>query len=181
MRKPGKRLRPSDLARHWWFRGEAVNKLRAFAVFLIAIILASNSSFGLHPAQNSDQDVLMLFARQAEDPIRIVQASFGADNLLLDARLENKSHNKVQTYRLGWAAVKKEDVRMGKGDVVAVPQGIDTTATFDIPGQGVPGKDELSRHPTGVIVYVAELQFQDGTKWQADTKKIRKEAIEMVR
>jgi len=33
----------------------------------------------------------MLFARQAEDPVRIVQASFGADNVLLDARLENKS------------------------------------------------------------------------------------------
>ena len=123
----------------------------------------------------------MLFARQAEDPVRIVQASFGADNLLLDARLENKSHNKVQTYRLGWAAVKKEDVRMGKGELVTVPQGVDTTAAFDIPGQSVPGRDELSKHPTGVLLYVAELQFQDGTKWQADTKKIKKEAIEMVR
>lgn len=170
-----------NLARHWWFRGEAVNKLVAFAVLLVAIIPVSGLSSALHPAQNSDQDILMLFARQAEDPIRIVQASFGADNLLLDARLENKSHNKVQTYRLGWAAVKKEDVRMGKSDVVTVPEGVDTTATFDIPGQGVPGKDELSRHPTGVIVYVAELQFQDGTKWQADPKKIRKEAIGMVR
>ena len=158
-----------------------MNKLRAFTAFLIAIIFASNSSLALHSAQNSDQDILMLFARQAEDPIRIVQASFGADNLLIDAHLENKSHNKVQTYRLGWAAVKKEDVRMGKSDVVTVPEGVDTTAAFDIQGQGIPGKDELSRHPTGIIIYVAELQFQDGTKWQADTKKIRKEAIEMVK
>jgi hypothetical protein len=31
------------------------------------------------------------------------------------------------------------------------------------------------------VVYVAELQFQDGSKWQADTKKIKKEAIEMVK
>ena len=158
-----------------------MNKFLAFTVLLVAIIFAPSSISGLNLAQNNDQDVLMLFARQAEDPIRIVQASFGADNILLDARLENKSHNKVQTYRLGWAAVKKEDVRMGKGEVVTVPQGVDTTSTFDIQGQGVPGKDELSKHPTGVIVYVAELQFQDGTKWQADTKKIRKEALEMVR
>jgi len=167
--------------RHWWFRGEAVNKLLAFTVLLVAIIIAPSSISGLNPAQNSNQDISMLFARQAEDPVRIVQASFGADNLLLDARLENKSHNKVQTYRLGWAAVKKEDVRMGKGELVTVPQETDTTAAFDIPGQGVPGKDELSKHPSRVIVYVAELQFQDGTKWQADAKKIRKEAIEMVR
>jgi len=123
----------------------------------------------------------MLFARQAEDPVRIVQASFGADNMLLDAHLENKSHNKVQTYRLGWAVVKKEDVRIGKGELVTVPQDVDTTAGFDIPGQGVPGKEELSKHPTGVVLYVAELQFQDGSKWQADIKKIKKEAVGMVK
>jgi len=123
----------------------------------------------------------MLFARQTEDPVRIVQASFGADNMLLDAHLENKSHNKIQIYRLGWAVVKKEDVRIGKGEPVTVPQDVDTTAGFDITGQGVPGKEDLSKHPTGIMVYVAELQFQDGSKWQADTKKIKKEAIEMVK
>jgi hypothetical protein len=152
-----------------------VNKLLVFAVLLVAIVIAPSSSSGLN------QDVSMLFARQAEDPVRIVQASFGADNMLLDAHLENKSHNKIQTYRLGWAAVKKEDVRIGKGELVTVPQDVDTTAGFDIPGQGVPGKEELSKHPTGVVVYVAELQFQDGSKWQADTKKIKKEAVEMVK
>jgi hypothetical protein len=158
-----------------------VNKLLAFTILLVAISFAPSPISGFNPAQNSNQDISMLFARQAEDPVRIVQASFGADNLLLDARLENKSHNKLQTYRLGWAAVKKEGVRIGKGEVVTVPQEVDTTAAFDIPGQGVPGKEELSKHPTGVMVYVAELQFQDGTKWQVDTKKIKKEAIEMVR
>lgn len=152
-----------------------MNKLLVFAVLLVAIVIAPSSSSGLN------QDVSMLFARQAEDPVRIVQASFGADNMLLDAHLENKSHNKIQTYRLGWAVVKKEDVRIGKGELVTVPQDVDTTAGFDIPGQGVPGKEELSKHPTGVVVYVAELQFQDGSKWQADTKKIKKEAIEMVK
>jgi len=152
-----------------------VHKLLVFAVLLVAIVIAPSSSSGLN------QDVSMLFARQAEDPVRIVQASFGADNMLLDAHLENKSHNKIQTYRLGWAVVKKEDVRIGKGELVTVPQDVDTTAGFDIPGQGVPVNEVLSKHPTGVVVYVAELQFQDGSKWQADTKKIKKEAIEMVK
>ncbi|HEV8492310.1 MAG TPA: hypothetical protein VGR76_08555 [Candidatus Angelobacter sp.] len=159
-----------------------MNKLLVFAVLLGAIIIAPSSSSGLNPAQSSNQDVSMLFARQAEDPVRIVQASFGADNMLLDAHLENKSHNKVQTYRLGWAVIKKEDVRIGKGgELVTVPQDVDTTAGFDIPGQGLPGKEELSKHPTGVVVYVAELQFQDGSKWQADIKKIKKEAVGMVK
>ena len=162
--------------------GIAVTKSLASIICLVTIIAMPVLQARPVPAQpRRDQDVLMLFARQAEDPVHIVQASFGTDNVLLEARLENKSHNKVQNYRLGWAAVKKEDVRMGKGDLLAVPEGTDTTTAFDIAGKGIPAKDELSRHPTGVIVYVAELQFQDGTKWQADAKKIRKEAIEMVR
>jgi hypothetical protein len=158
-----------------------VKKLLAFIFCLIAMIAAQNSLAVSRLSSVDDQDILMLFARQAEDPVHIVQASFGADNLLMDARLENKSHNKIQTYRLGWASVKKEEVRMGKGEVVTVPEGVDTTATFDIPGQGIPAKEDLSKHPTGVLVYIAELQFQDGTHWQADLKKMKKEAIEMLK
>ena len=123
----------------------------------------------------------MVFARQADDPIHIVQASFGADNLLLDARLENKSHQKIQAYRLGWAAVKKEDVRISKGELVTVPENVDTTSTFDIAGQGAPAKEDLARHPTGLMFYVAELQFQDGSHWQSDPKKVRKEAAAMIK
>ena len=158
-----------------------MKKLLAFIFCLIAMVATQHSLAAYYPSHSDDQDILMLFARQAEDPVHIVQASFGADNLLLDARLENKTHNKIQTYRLGWATVKKEEVRMGKGEVVTVPEGVDTTATFDIPGQGVPTKEDLSKHPTGVLVYIAELQFQDGTRWQADLKKMKKEAIEMLK
>jgi hypothetical protein len=71
-----------------------VNKSLAFTILLVAISFAPSPISGFNPAQNSNQDISMLFARQAEDPVRIVQASFGADNLLLDARLENKSHNR---------------------------------------------------------------------------------------
>ena len=158
-----------------------MNKLLVFAVLLVAILVAPSSSSGLNPAQNSNQDVSMLFARQAEDPVRIVQASFGADNMLLDAHLENKSHNKVQGYRLGWVSVKKDDVRMGRGELVTVPEKVDTTSQFDIPANPVPSKDDLARHPSGVVVYIAELQFQDGSKWQADAKKLKKAAIDMLK
>jgi hypothetical protein len=159
-----------------------VKKLVAVIFCLIGIMATQRSLPGLRMApQNSSQETLMLFARQADDPVHIVQASFGADNLLLDARLENKSHNKIQIYRLGWISVKKDEVRMGRGDLVTVPEKVDTTATFDIPGSPIPSRDDLSKHPAGVIVYIAELQFVDGTKWQADAKKIKKEAIEMLK
>ena len=160
-----------------------MKKLLAFIISLITIVATQNSALGFYTtSQNSGQDILMLFAPQADDPVHIVQASFGADNLLLDARLENKSHNKIQIYRLGWVSViKKDDIRMGRGELVTVPEKVDTTAQFDIPSSAVPSREDLSKHPTGVVVYIAELQFQDGTKWQADAKKLKKEAIEMLK
>jgi hypothetical protein len=163
-------------------RGAIMKKLLAFIIFLIAMMARQSPVLGL-PAifQNGGESILMLFAPQAGDPVHIVQASFGADNVLLDAHLENKSHNKIQVYRLGWVAVKKDDIRIGRGELVTVPEKVDTTAEFDISANAVPSREDLSRHPAGVVVYVAELQFQDGTKWQADSKKLKKEAIEMLK
>jgi hypothetical protein len=163
-------------------RGAIVKKLLVLVIFLIAIMARQSLGLGLpETSQKGGEDILMLFAPQAGDPVHIVQASFGADNVLLDAHLENKSHNKIQIYRLGWVAVKKDDIRMGRGELVTIPEKMDTTTEFDISANAVPSREDLSRHPAGVVVYVAELQFQDGTKWQADPKKLKKEAIEMLK
>lgn len=158
-----------------------MKKLLAYIIFLIAVMAPQSPAVRLHATSQNNEDTLMLFAPQADDPVHIVQASFGADNVLLDARLENKTHNKVQVYRLGWVSVKKDDIRMGRGEWVTIPEKVDTTAQFDIPASAVPSKEDLSRHPAGVVVYIAELQFQDGTKWQADAKKLKKEAIDMLK
>lgn len=158
--------------------------MKKLLAFVFCLIAGANVHplLGFCPAsQSSSEDTLMLFAPQSDDPVHIVQASFGADNLLLDARLENKSHSKIQIYRLGWIAVKKDDVRIGRGEAVTVPEKVDTTSAFDIPASAVPSREDLSKHPTGIVVYIAELQFQDGTKWQADAKKLKKEAIEMLK
>ena len=159
-----------------------MNKLLAIIIFVIAIMSPQSQAIGLHASfQNSGEDTLMLFAPQSDDPVHIIQASFGPDNLLMDARLENKSHNKIQVYRLGWVSVKKDDIRMGRGALVTVPEKVDTTSHFDIPANPVPSREDLAKHPTGIVVYIAELQFQDGTKWQADAKKLKKEAIDMLK
>ncbi len=164
--------------------GAIMKKLLVYIIFLFPIASTPPQSLALGPhasSQSSGEDTLMLFAPQSDDPVHIVQASFGADNVLLDAHLENKSHNKIQVYRLGWVSVKKDDIRMGRGELVTVPEKVDTTAEFDIAANPVPSREDLSRHPTGIVVYIAELQFQDGTKWQADPKKLKKEAIEMLK
>ena len=131
--------------------------------------------------QTAIPDTLVLFAKQADDPVRIIQATFSADNSLMDAQLENKSHQKIQSYRLSWAVVKKEDIRLAKGVAMDVPNNLDTSGSFTIPGPENAAKEDLAKHPTGIVFYIAELQFDDGKRWQAEPKKIRKEAAEMVK
>jgi hypothetical protein len=162
---------------------KAVKRWLACIFYLIVVLAAQRSLAALDPTQpqNTDQEILMLFAPQADDPVHFVQVSFGADNLLIDARLENKSHSKIQTYRLGWVVVKKDDIKIAKGELMTVPEGVDTTSMFDIPAQGASVKGDLAKHPTGIVFYIAELQFQDGTQWQSDPKKIKKEATGMVK
>jgi hypothetical protein len=162
---------------------KTVHRALGCIVYLTVLLAAVRLPARPYPAlsQDSSQEILMLFARQPDDPVHIVQASFGPNNLLLDARLENKDHQKIQAYRLGWVVVKKEDVRMTQGEMESVPEGVDTSAAFDVPAQGVPKKEDLSKHPTGIVFYVAELQFQDGSHWQADAKKMKKEAAGMIK
>lgn len=150
-----------------------MKRLFLCALLLLAALAAAHSA--------ASPDTLMLFAHQTDDPVHIIQATFSADNALLDAQLENKSHQKIQSYRLGWAVVKKDDVKIGKGNVIEVPKDVDTTASFSIPGPENAAKDDLAKHPTGIVFYIAELQFDDGKRWQAELKKIRKEAAEMVK
>jgi hypothetical protein len=120
----------------------------------------------------------MLFAHQDDAPVHIIQASFNAENVFLDAQLENTSHQKIQSYRIGWASVRKDDIRMSKSGSIDVPKDVDTTSQFSIPGPENAAKEDVAKHPPAIVFYVAEVQFVDGTRWQADPKKIHKEAAE---
>src|ERR1700743_45188 len=100
-----------------------------------------------------NNETLILFARQPDGPVHIAQASLGADNTMLDALLENVKHQKIKSYRLGWMAIKKDDARVGKGELVTLPESVDTTATFSITGEGTAGtKVDLARHPKALVM-----------------------------
>jgi len=158
-----------------------VKKLLTTALLALLALTAypSPSPTGLEKAE--EPETLMLFARQADDPVHIAQASFAADNSLVDALLENSSHQKIQSYRLGWAVVKKDDVRLARGIAVDVPNNVDTSASFTIRGPENAAKEDVSKHPNAIVFYIAELQFADGQHWQSDPKKIRKEAADMLK
>jgi hypothetical protein len=150
-------------------------------VLLFALAAAHSLTRPASPQKADEPDTLMLFAKQAQDPLHIVQASFAADNSLVDAMLENTSHQKIQSFRLSWVIVKKDDVRLAHGVSVDVPNNIDSLASFTIAGPENAAKEDVAKHPNGIVFYIAELQFSDGKTWQAETKKIRKEAVDMLK
>jgi len=131
--------------------------------------------------QHAAPETAMLFAHQPDDPVRIVQATFSADDALIDTLLENTSHQKIQSYRLGWAVVKKDDIRLAKGISVDVPKGVDTTASFTVQGPENAAREDVAKHPPQIVFYIAELQFEDGKHWQVEPKKIRKEVADMTK
>jgi len=153
--------------------------MKRLSTSVVALLVALAAVHNASP--QTTPDTLMLFAHQEDDPVRIIQASFSADNSLIDALLENKSHQKIQSYRLSWAVVKKDDIRLAKGIAMDVPSNVDTSGSFTIAGPENAAKEDLAKHPTGIVFYIAELQFDDGKRWQAEPKKIRKEAADMVR
>lgn len=158
-----------------------MKKLITSALF-VALALAAYPLPTASSVQKAEEsETLMLFARQDGDPVHIVQASFGMENVLIDALIENTSHHKIQSYRLSWAVVKKDDVRLAKGIPVDVPSNVDTTASFTIPGPENAAKEDVAKHPNAIVFYIAELQFADGKTWQAESKKIRKEAADMLK
>jgi len=150
-------------------------------VLLFALAAAHSLTRPASPQKADEPETLMLFAKQTQDPLHIVQASFAADNSMVDAMLENTSHQKIQSFRLSWVIVKKDDVRLARGVSVDVPNNVDTSASFTIPGPENAAREDVAKHPNGIIFYIAELQFTDGKTWQAEAKKIRKEAVEMLK
>jgi hypothetical protein len=156
-----------------------VKKLLTIALLIaLAAYPLPSSASSQKPAE---PETLMLFAQQSGDPLHIVQASFGADNSLIDALLENTTHQKIQSYRLSWVIIKKDDVRLAHGVPVDVPNTVDSSGSFTNPGPENAAKDDVAKHPTAIVFYIGEVQFSDGKTWQADPKKIRKEAADMLK
>src|ERR1041384_754521 len=120
-----------------------MKRLSTGIVVLLVALAAMHSLAASNAApQTATPDTVMLFAAQADDPVRIVQANFSADNSLIDALLENKSHQKIQSYRLSWVVIKKEDIRLAKGISVEVPKELDKSASISTPRPAHSAHDE---------------------------------------
>ena len=73
---------------------------------VLTVLLGGGAAQGVD-AQNclKSGSTLMLLARQTAEPAQITQATFGMENLLLAARLENRARKAIRAYRLGWIVV----------------------------------------------------------------------------
>jgi hypothetical protein len=111
-------------------------------------------------------------AVQPGAPARLVQTTHGTTNLLTAARLENDSKKPITSYKIGWAYVRRDETEFHTGALMNVPAGIKPGVVYDVPDQAVLYDPRVQ----GVIFFVAELTFADGSRWHAANEDIRHEA-----
>lgn len=111
-------------------------------------------------------------AMQPGAPAHLVQTTHGSTSLLTAARLENDSKKPITSYKIGWAYVRRDGTEFHTGALMNVPAGIKPRVVYNVPDQVVSFDPRMQ----GVIFFVAELTFADGSRWNAANEDIKHEA-----
>lgn len=111
---------------------------------------------------------------QSDSPLVLLRATHGRNDLLEHAVVRNLSKSTIRSYRMGWIVVyrdaqKKPEVH--PGELISVQGGIKPKGFHDVPSQRVPGS-LLNHEVRAVMFFVAEVQFDDGRVFKADTNQI---------
>jgi len=139
-------------------------RLSRIAYVAVVFALLSCAVFAL--------SVRLSMATQPGAPAHLVQTSHGLTNLLTSARLKNAGKNTITSYKIGWACVRGDETEFHTSALMNVPAGIKPGIIYNVPDQAVPFDPRVQ----GVIFFVAELTFADGSRWNATNEDIKREA-----
>lgn len=139
----------------------------------IALLMLTLNLLGYAVAASS---VGMLIARQRGAPARLVQTTHGISDLLKSARLKNDSEKAIASYRIGWGYVHRKGIEFHIGVPTNVPPGIKAGAIQNVPDQAVP----FDAGADGVVFFVAEITFTDGSNWKASNSDIEHETLRQI-
>jgi hypothetical protein len=114
--------------------------------------------------------VAMLFATQDGAPVRLVQTTHGYPSLLTAARLKNFGDKPITSYTIGWGYVRPKGIEYHAGMAMNVPAGIKPGVVYDVPDQAV----AFDSRAQGVIFFVAEATFADGSRWKANHEDVER-------
>ena len=116
------------------------------------------------------EPIRLVIAGQNGAPAELVPpTTHGFPDLLMAARLKNRSEKTIISYRIGWEYVLQNGMEFHTGALMSVPDGVKPGRIHKVPGQGIP----LDQRAEQVIFFVAELTFANGDHWAAKKKDLR--------
>jgi hypothetical protein len=120
------------------------------------------------PPELMETFTLLVSAPQARAPAQLVSTAYGFPDLLMAARLRNRSGKTIISYRIGWGYVRPNAIDFYTGTLMSVPGGVKPGRIQNVPSQSVRSDPRAEQ----VIFFIAELTFADGEHWTAKRKDI---------
>ncbi|HEV2991968.1 MAG TPA: hypothetical protein VG759_26260 [Candidatus Angelobacter sp.] len=98
------------------------------------------------------------------------------DGLVERATLMNSGDRVISAYQIAWViGTSPEDAKITLAPVFPVPQGLAAKATLTVPAQPFP--PSLYKLGSRAAFFVANVQFADGSSWNADLKRVKENAL----
>lgn len=149
--------------------------------FMIGILNASNASAaygsGAAEAESVSRGTACLLARQPNAPAHLVAVTYGIQNLILGGKLQSAAAKSIVQYRIGWAVVYRSgNVEVTSGPPINVPAGIAPGRIEEVPAQGGSVTVLQNKGAREILVFVRDLEFATGGRWQADIRSVKSEA-----
>jgi len=118
-------------------------------------------------------------ARQPSAPVRLPAVTFGVKKLLLGAQLKNIGARPIVRYRIGWVVVfSGGNTEVTLGPATNVPAAIAPGGVQDVPAQGDSINPLLNKGARELVIFVNDIEFASGERWQADVSSVEKQAQE---
>ncbi|HUS19321.1 MAG TPA: hypothetical protein VMZ25_06700 [Terriglobales bacterium] len=115
---------------------------------------------------------LLLIPTQPGSPVQIVEATFGIADLIEGAKLVSRQQQRVTSYKLMWIEIESNgNKRIQKGTEKILMESAYAGQIINLPAQGI-STANLRRSLKEIRFYIAELGFADGSRWQANPKKL---------
>jgi hypothetical protein len=111
------------------------------------------------------------------DPAAIMAIAVNVRTALVNqGEFQNLSKKTITAYQIGWlAGTSSKDAKLSLTPIFEIPDGLPSQATQKIPDQ--PFSRSLVRPGVRMVFFVSKVKFSDGTSWNADLKRLKKNAL----
>jgi uncharacterized protein (TIGR03435 family) len=122
----------------------------------------------VHSVRANHSGPAMIDVSQPEFPAEITIMNRGDKDWLADTQVKSRTQAEIVSAKLGWAYVLASGLEFHAGDVYTPSGGVAAGGSFQVPAQSVAPRADAK----GLLAFVEEVTFADGTVVDADHAKV---------